>query len=105
MVKIDDSLDVFPVHGVGGMLGTLAAGVFASAGLGPFSGQGLAAGRGIGTQLLVQGLGVVAVAAWTALLTWGLLRLTDRLVGLRVTPEQETEGLDVVLHNERGYDL
>ncbi|MCG3169727.1 MAG: Ammonia channel [Pseudomonadales bacterium] len=105
VVKIDDSLDVFPVHGVGGMLGTLAAGVFASAGLGPFSGQGLAAGRGIGTQLLVQGLGVVAVAAWTALLTWGLLRLTDRLVGLRVTPEQETEGLDVVLHNERGYDL
>jgi Amt family ammonium transporter len=105
VLKIDDSLDVFPVHGVGGILGTLAAGIFASSELGPFSGQGLAAGRGIGDQLLTQACGVVAVGVYTALLTWLLLRLTGALVGLRVTVEQETEGLDVVLHNESGYDL
>jgi Amt family ammonium transporter len=102
---IDDSLDVFPVHGVGGILGTLAAGAFASDGLGAFSGQGLADGVGIGTQLATQACGVAAVAAWTAAMTWLLLRGVGLLVKLRVSAEEETEGLDVVLHNERGYDL
>ena len=105
VLKIDDSLDVFPVHGVGGILGTLAAGIFASSELGVFSGQGLAAGRGIGTQLLTQACGVAAVGLYTALMTWVLLRVAGALVGLRVSAEEETEGLDVVLHNERGYDL
>jgi ammonium transporter, Amt family len=105
VLKIDDSLDVFPVHGVGGILGTLAAGIFASSELGVFSGQGLAAGRGIGAQLLTQACGVAAVALYTALMTWILLRVAGALVGLRVSAEEETEGLDVVLHNERGYDL
>ena len=104
-LKIDDSLDVFPVHGVGGMLGTLAAGVFASSELGVFSGQGLAEGVSIGGQILVQLCGITAVGLYTALLTWGLLHLTGLLVSLRVSVEDETEGLDVVLHNERGYDL
>ncbi len=104
-LKIDDSLDVFPVHGVGGMLGTLAAGVFASSELGIFSGQGLAEGVSIGGQILVQVCGIAAVGLYTALLTWGLLRLTGLLVSLRVSVEDETEGLDIVLHNERGYDL
>jgi Amt family ammonium transporter len=104
-LQIDDSLDVFPVHGVGGMLGTLAAGVFASDALGAFSGQGLAAGRSIGAQLATQACGVAAVALYTAVVTWVLLRIVRALVGLRVTPEQETEGLDTALHNERGYDL
>jgi ammonium transporter, Amt family len=105
VLKIDDSLDVFPVHGVGGVLGTLAAGIFASSELGFFSGQGLADGRGIGEQLLTQACGVSAVAVYTALVTWLLLRVTGALVGLRVSAEEETEGLDVVLHNESGYDL
>lgn len=104
-LKIDDSLDVFPVHGVGGILGTLAVGVFASSELGVFSGQGLAEGVSIGHQLLVQIGGILAVGLYTALLTWGLLRLTGMLVSLRVSVEEETEGLDIVLHNERGYDL
>jgi Amt family ammonium transporter len=104
-LKVDDSLDVFPVHGVGGILGTLAAGVFASDALGMFSGQGLAEGRSIGAQLATQACGVAAVVLYTAVVTWVLLRIVQALVGLRVTPEQETEGLDIVLHNERGYDL
>ena len=70
-----------------------------------FSGQGLAEGVSIGHQLLVQIGGILAVGLYTALLTWGLLRLTGMLVSLRVSVEEETEGLDIVLHNERGYDL
>ncbi len=104
--KIDDSLDVFPVHGVGGILGTLMAGIFASDQLGVFSGQGLADGVTIADQLGVQAIGVIATALYTALLTWVILRLvaiaTD---GLRVTEDEETEGLDIASHEERGYDL
>ncbi|MCC6296576.1 MAG: ammonium transporter [Pseudomonadales bacterium] len=104
-LRIDDALDVFPVHGVGGMLGTLLAGVFASGDLGILSGQGYAASMALGSQLGVQSLGVMAVAAFTALATWALLKLTDALLGLRVTTDQETEGLDLSQHDERGYDL
>lgn len=104
-LKIDDSLDVFPVHGVGGMLGTLLAGVFISSGLGVFSGQGHAEGMTTATQVGVQLIGVLAVAGYTAVLTWLLLKLTDALVGLRVDGDQETMGLDLALHDERGYDL
>jgi Amt family ammonium transporter len=103
--KIDDSLDVFPVHGVGGMLGTFLAGIFASNELGLFSGQGLADGKTIGSQLMVQLTGIVATFAYAGIATWVLLKLTSMLTGLRVTSEEETEGLDVVLHNESGYDL
>ncbi|MFM7786242.1 MAG: ammonium transporter, partial [Gammaproteobacteria bacterium] len=105
VLKIDDSLDVFPVHGVGGILGTLAAGVFVSSELGIFSGQGLAEGVTIGKQLATQACGVAAVVLYTAVVTWILLKVIDRITGLRVSAEEETEGLDVVLHNERGYDL
>jgi len=104
-LKIDDSLDVFPVHCVGGILGTMAAGLFASSELGLFSGQGLAEGVTIGHQLGVQAIGVVSVFVYTAIASFVLLKLTGALVGLRVTDEQETAGLDVVLHNESGYDL
>jgi Amt family ammonium transporter len=103
--KVDDSLDVFPVHGVGGVLGTLAVAIFASNGLGAFSGGGLPEGVAIGDQLLTQAIAVVSVGAFTAIMTWVLLLVTRAVVGLRVTVEQETEGLDVVSHNERGYDL
>jgi ammonium transporter, Amt family len=100
-LKIDDSLDVFPVHGVGGILGTLAAGIFA----GVLGGVGYAEGMTMGKQLTVQLIGVGATLAWSAVVTWILLKLVDLVVGLRVTAEQETEGLDTVLHGERGYDL
>jgi ammonium transporter, Amt family len=103
-LNVDDSLDVFPVHGVGGMLGTLAAGFFASTGLGVFSGQGYAEGMTMGSQLGVQVQGILAVAAYTAVVTFVLLKAVDFLTGLRVTPESETMGLDTAEHNERGYN-
>ncbi|MCP4406999.1 MAG: ammonium transporter [Gammaproteobacteria bacterium] len=106
VLKIDDSLDVFPVHGVGGILGTLLAGVFASTELGIFSGQGFADGvQSMGQQLGIQLTGVIAVFAYTAIISWIILKLVDAVLGLRVSADQETEGLDVVLHEERGYNL
>jgi len=104
-LKIDDSLDVFPVHGVGGALGTILVAIFASAGLGVFSGQGLADGMTIASQLQVQVIGVLASAAYTAIATFIILKLVDMMLGLRVSADDETEGLDLNQHNERGYDL
>ena len=101
-LKIDDSLDVFPVHGVGGILGTMLTAVFASNSLGVFSGQ---EDISIVSQLGVQGIGVIATIAYTGVVTWLILKVTDALVGNRVDEDQEQEGLDVVSHNERGYDL
>ena len=100
---IDDSLDVFPVHGVGGALGTILAGIFASSSLGIFSGQG--DGLPIGEQVVVQLIGVGSVGVYTAILTFGILKVIDALMGLRVSEEEETEGLDINQHNERGYDM
>ena len=105
-LKIDDSLDVFPVHGVGGILGTLLAGVFCSTQLGIFSGNGFSDGiDSIAGQLTVQATGVVATFAYTAVVTWVILKVVDVVVGLRVDADEETQGLDLVLHDERGYDL
>ena len=104
-LHIDDSLDVFPVHGVGGILGTLLAAVFASADLGVFSGQGLAEGRTILDQFGVQAIGVAATFIYTAVITYVLLKLIGLVIPLRVSAEEETQGLDLVLHDERGYDL
>ncbi len=101
-LKIDDSLDVFPVHGVGGILGTLLAGIFVAAGLG---GVGFADGMNMGSQLGVQLTGVIATIVFTAVVTFVILKVVDALVGLRVTDEQETEGLDISQHEERGYIL
>ena len=101
-LNVDDSLDVFPVHGVGGLLGTLLTGVFAAASLG---GVGYPEGKGMWDQVLVQLAGVLATIVWSGALTWGLLKASDALAGLRVTAEEETEGLDTVLHNEKGYNL
>ncbi|MBN50366.1 MAG: ammonia channel protein [Spongiibacteraceae bacterium] len=105
VLKIDDSLDVFPVHGVGGILGTLMAGIFASDQLGLFSGQGYADGVTMGSQVGVQLLGIAATFAYTAVVTFALLKIVQLITGLRVSPEEETEGLDIVGHNESGYDL
>jgi len=103
--KIDDSLDVFPVHGVGGVIGTLMAAVFASSELGIFSGQGLAEGMTIMSQLEVQAIGVVATFVYTAVATYIILKVVDMIIGLRVSAEEEQQGLDLISHNEKGYDL
>ena len=103
---VDDSLDVFPVHGVGGMLGLLMAGIFCSPSLGLFSGNGFSDGiDGIGGQLGVQLTGIVATFVYTAVISWILLRVVNVFIPLRVDQEDETAGLDIVLHDERGYDL
>ena len=104
-LRIDDSLDVFPVHGVGGILGTFLAGVFASASLGVFSGQGYAEGVTMGSQVGVQVMGIVATALYTAVLTYIIVKIVSAVTGMRVTEEEESTGLDIVLHDEKGYDL
>jgi Amt family ammonium transporter len=101
-LHVDDSLDVFPVHGVGGLLGTLLTGFFASDALGIFSGQENIA---IGHQLGVQAIGAFSAMAYTVIVTFVILKIVGAVTSLRVSPEEETEGLDLVLHNERGYDL
>lgn len=103
--KIDDSLDVFPVHGVGGILGTFYAGIFASDALGVFSGQGYNEGMDMGSQVYVQLVGIGATFVYTCVVTYLLLKIVDRVLGLRIDGENETKGLDLAEHNERGYDL
>ena len=100
-LEIDDSLDVFPVHGVGGIIGTTLTGVFAAAG---FGGLGLAEGVSIGEQVGVQLLGVIATILWCGTASYLILKALDSMLGLRVSEEEETEGLDIVLHEERGYN-
>ena len=105
--KIDDSLDVFPVHGVGGILGTLLAGVFCSPDLGLFSGYGFGGDNAsIGDQVTVQIIGIVSVFVYTAVMSWILLKVVSVLTkGLRVDTETEHQGLDISSHDERGYNL
>jgi len=100
--KIDDSLDVFPVHGVGGALGTILCGVFVAESWG---GAGYADGMTMGGQLGVQFMGVAAVLVWTAVATWVALKIVKMLVGLRVDEDEETEGLDINQYDEKGYNL
>ena len=105
-LNIDDSLDVFPVHGVGGMLGLFMAGIFCSPALGIFSGNGFSDGVStIGGQLGIQLTGIAATFVYTAIVSWVLLRVVNAIVTVRVDQEDETAGLDIVLHDERGYDL
>jgi Amt family ammonium transporter len=103
--KIDDSLDVFPVHGVGGILGTFYAGIFASDALGVFSGQGYNEGMNMMSQVQVQIVGIASTFVYTGIVTFILLKLVDKMLVLRIEEESETSGLDLVEHNERGYDL
>jgi len=106
IIKIDDSLDVFPVHGVGGIVGTFLAGILVSGNLGIFSGNGLAAGMTIGSQLMVQITGILAVGIYTAIATFILLKFVSALTsGIRVTDEQEQQGLDITDHDEKGYSM
>jgi Amt family ammonium transporter len=100
VLYVDDSLDVFPVHGVGGITGTLLTGVF----VGTLGGVGLAEGVSTGKQLGAQFVGVVATIVWCGVVSFIILKILDATIGLRVTSEQEIEGLDLVLHEERGYN-
>lgn len=101
-LHIDDSLDVSPVHGVGGILGTLLTGVFADTALG---GSGFTNGGTMLHQLQIQALGVVATLAWSGILTFIILKIIDGMVGLRADRDQESEGLDLAFHDEKGYNF
>lgn len=105
-LKIDDSLDVFPVHGVGGIIGTFLAGILVSGGLGIFSGNGLAEGMTIGSQVGVQITGILATAAYTAVVTFIIIKVVGAITsGIRITEEQEQAGLDITAHDEKGYAM
>ena len=105
-LKIDDSLDVFPVHGVGGMVGTFLAGILVSNNLGVFSGNGLADGMTIGSQVGVQVTGILATGIYTAIVTFILLKIVATLTsGIRITDEQEQVGCDITDHDEKGYSM
>jgi Amt family ammonium transporter len=105
-MKIDDSLDVFPVHGVGGMVGTFLAGIMVSANLGIFSGNGLAEGMTIGSQTGVQVVGILATGIYTAIATFILVKVVGAITsGIRVTDEQEQMGCDITDHDEKGYSM
>ncbi|WP_448189441.1 ammonium transporter [Azospirillum sp. sgz301742] len=99
---IDDSLDVFAVHGVGGMLGSLLLAVFALPALG---GNGLAEGMSWTGQLGVQALAVGVTAAWSGVVTWGIVKAVNIAIARRVSAEEEYEGLDLVTHGERAYEI
>jgi Amt family ammonium transporter len=96
----DDSLDVFGVHGVGGFVGAILTGVFTAE---AFGGAGL--DNGIGAQLSLQFIGVAATIVYSGALTFIIAKLLDQTIGLRVTAEEEAEGLDLALHDESGFSL
>jgi len=96
----DDSLDVFGVHGVGGIVGALLTGIFAAPALGGFGEV-----ENIGLQLWIQFKGVAVTVIYTAIVTFVILKVIDVVMGLRVTEEEESVGLDLAQHNERGYIL
>ncbi|MCO3379727.1 ammonium transporter [Pseudomonas aeruginosa] len=99
-LKYDDSLDAFGVHAVGGIVGALLTGIFAAPSLGGFGSV-----EDIGAQFFVQFKGVAFTVVYTAVVTFVILKVLDLVMGLRVTEEEEAVGLDLALHNERGYNL
>ncbi|MCQ8128420.1 ammonium transporter, partial [Methylomonas rivi] len=98
-LKIDDSLDVFPVHGVGGCVGSILTGVFAAE---SFGGLGLS-GVSIADQVGVQALAVAVTLAWSGVFSYLILKFIDATMGVRVSEDEEVQGLDIVLHEETGY--
>jgi Amt family ammonium transporter len=97
---VDDALDVLGVHGVGGALGSLSLPVLAGIGVG-----GVSLARSVGEQFLVQVEGVFATAVWSVAATFALVKITGWVVGFRVDPEHETQGLDYSAHGESAYNL
>jgi Amt family ammonium transporter len=111
LLKADDSLDVFGVHGVGGILGALLTGVFASPSLGGPSAMGdwvtatmiAPDAFSIATQVWAQAKGVLITIVWSAVVSVVAFKLVDWTIGLRVTEEEEREGLDIASHGETAY--
>ncbi|MFO7478473.1 MAG: ammonium transporter [Methyloceanibacter sp.] len=101
-LKIDDSLDVFAVHGVGGVTGIVLTAVFMDAALG---GIGFAEGNSMGAQAVIQLTGIVAVLLWSLVVSFVIAKVVQAVTGLRVTAETEEQGLDLRLHGERGYNM
>lgn len=99
---IDDTLDVFAIHGVGGIVGSLLTAVLASEALG---GIGMMAEGGMAGQLTVQAIAVLSVAVWSGGVSYLILKLLDKTFGLRVDAGDETQGLDISQHNEQGYNF
>ena len=102
---IDDSLDVFPVHGVGGMLGIIMLSFVGTEGGFLGSGASGIAEGGPMVQLVIQLKGILVIGLWTAVASWVILKLVGLVTDLRVSEESENEGLDVTEHEERSYDL
>jgi Amt family ammonium transporter len=100
--KIDDSLDVFAVHGIGGATGVLLTAVFVDAALG---GAGLAEGRSMSGQAVIQLTGIAAVLLWSLVISFVIVKVVHAVTGLRVSAETEEQGLDLRLHGERGYNM
>ncbi len=101
VLKIDDSLDVFTVHGVGGIIGAILTGVFVAKG---FGGMGLAEGVGMGKQVWVQIVSVVATLVYSGVVSFILFKIVDAMVGLRADANEESGGLDLMMHNESAYE-
>ncbi|MDT7928503.1 ammonium transporter [Tepidimonas sp.] len=100
MLGADDSLDVFGVHGVGGIVGALLTGVFAAPGLGGMGAEDFS----IASQLLIQAEGVVITMVWSSVVAFIAYKIVDMVIGLRVTEEEEREGLDITYHGESAYN-
>ncbi|HQR82095.1 MAG TPA: ammonia channel protein, partial [Thiotrichales bacterium] len=97
----DDALDTFGVHAVAGIVGALLTGIFVDA---MFGGKGLAEGMTIMSQLVIQAEGVIVTIIYGVIVTAIILKVIDIMVGLRISEEDEVEGMDVALHNERAYN-
>ena len=105
VLKIDDSLDVFPVHGVGGMLGIILLSIVGNPDAFLGSGASGITESGALNQLMIQLLGIALIFVWTAVLTWIILKIISHITGLRVDDETESQGLDLMSHGERGYNM
>ena len=105
VLKIDDSLDVFPVHGVGGMLGIIMLSIVGNPDGFLGSGASGISESGALNQLMIQLLGIALIFVWTAVLTWIILKIISYITGLRVDDETESQGLDLMSHGERGYNM
>ena len=105
VLKIDDSLDVFPVHGVGGMLGIIMLSIVGNPDGFLGSGASGISESGALNQLMIQLLGIALIFVWTAVLTWIILKIISHITGLRVDDETESHGLDLMSHGERGYNM
>ena len=100
-LEIDDALDVFPIHGVGGIVGLLLTAFFADTSLG---GSGILHASGIIGQFTIQCIGILTTLIWSGLISYLLLIVIDRLIGLKTSQEDEILGLDIALHDQQGYN-